>query len=99
MANLLALARDQYEYIVIDFPPIAPVVDAKAAAHHVDAFVLVIEWGKTLPEAIYEALWAAEVVHSKILGAVLNKANAASLKKLESYKGGSYHKYYQSDAS
>jgi succinoglycan biosynthesis transport protein ExoP len=95
-ANLLALARDQYEYVVIDLPPLAPVVDAKAVARHVDAFVLVIEWGQTSPEAIFEALGSAEVVHSKLLGAVLNKADAAKLKKLEAYKGGSYHKYYDS---
>jgi succinoglycan biosynthesis transport protein ExoP len=96
MTDLLALARDRYEYIVIDFPPLAPVVDARAAAHHIDAFVFTIEWGQTSPEAIFEALGSAEMVHSKLLGAVLNKANAAKLKKLEAYKGGNYQKYHHS---
>jgi succinoglycan biosynthesis transport protein ExoP len=97
MAGLLSLARDRYEFIIMDFPPIAPVVDAKAAAHHVDAFILVVEWGRTLPEAIYEALGAADVVHNKILGVVLNKADAKTLKRLESYKGENYHSYHQLD--
>ncbi|MEZ0167925.1 polysaccharide biosynthesis tyrosine autokinase [Microvirga sp. TS319] len=99
MASLLASARDLYEYVIVDFTPLAPVVDAKAAARHMDAFVLVIEWGQTSPEAIFEALGSAEVVHSKLLGAVLNKANAARLKKLEAYKGRSYHSYYHSSSS
>ena len=96
MAELLSNARERYEYIIVDFPPLAPVVDAKAAAHHVDAFVFVIEWGQTSPDVIFEALSSAEVVHSKLLGAVLNMANTSKLEKLESYKGSKYHTYYAS---
>lgn len=96
MADIIAVAKDLYEYIVVDLPPIAPIVDAKAAAHHIDAFVFIIEWGETSPEAIFEALGSAEVIHSKILGVVLNKANVAKLKKLEAYKGETYHQYYRS---
>jgi succinoglycan biosynthesis transport protein ExoP len=97
MTNFLAAARSYYEYIVLDLPPLAPVVDTKAVAHQVDAFVLVIEWGRTSPEIIIEALGTAETVQSKLLGSVLNKANAQSLKKAEAYKGDSYYKYYESD--
>jgi polysaccharide biosynthesis transport protein len=96
MAELLSKARERYEYIIVDFPPLAPVVDAKAAARHVDAFVFVIEWGQTSPDVIFEALSSAEVVHSKLLGAVLNMANTSKLEKLESYKGSKYHTYYAS---
>ncbi len=99
MADLISKARERYEYIIVDFPPLAPVVDAKAAAHHVDAFVFVIEWGQTSPDVIFEALGAAEVVHSKLLGVVLNRANALKLEKLEAYKGGKYHTYYDSYGS
>jgi succinoglycan biosynthesis transport protein ExoP len=96
MAQIIATAREQYDYIVIDFPPLAPVVDAKAASHLVDAFILVIEWGQTSPEIIAEALGAAEVVQSKLIGAVLNRANPSALKKIEAYKGKNYHRYYTS---
>jgi succinoglycan biosynthesis transport protein ExoP len=94
MAELVAEARELYDYVVIDFPPLAPVVDAKAAAHLVDGFILVVEWGQTSPEIVIEALSSAEVVQSKLIGAVLNRANAGMLRKLETYKGKNYHRYY-----
>jgi succinoglycan biosynthesis transport protein ExoP len=83
MAKILDLARTKYDYIVIDLPPLAPLIDAEAVAHNVDAFVLVIEWGQTLPEEITEALGLARAVHYKLLGTVLNKANEVKLGKLE----------------
>jgi succinoglycan biosynthesis transport protein ExoP len=96
MAELFTQARENYEYIVVDFPPLAPVVDARAASHLVDAFILAIEWGQTSPEVITETLSNAEIVQSKLIGAVLNKANPTALKKLEAYKGKNYHQYYTS---
>ncbi|HEX2135563.1 MAG TPA: polysaccharide biosynthesis tyrosine autokinase [Microvirga sp.] len=99
MKRLLAVAREEYDYVVVDFPPLAPVVDAKAAGHLVDAFLLVIEWGRTSPEVIAETLGSAEVVQSKLLGAVLNRANPTALKRIEAYKGRSYQNYYSSYVS
>jgi succinoglycan biosynthesis transport protein ExoP len=96
MAELLAIARDQYDYVILDFPPLVPVVDATAAAHHVDAFVFVIEWGRTSAEVIIEALGSNEPINSKLLGTVLNRASTKKLKTLEAYKGSNYHKYYHS---
>ena len=94
MKLFLERMKDQYDHIVIDLPPLAPVVDARAAGHLIDAFILVIEWGRTSPDVIAESLTSAEVVQSKMLGAVLNRANPRALKRLESYKGYSYHSYY-----
>ena len=94
MKQFLQQAKDSYDYIVIDLPPLAPVVDARAAGHLIDAFILVIKWGRTSPEVITESLASAEVVQSKMLGAVLNRANSRALKRLEAYKGYSYHSYY-----
>ncbi|AWN40552.1 polysaccharide biosynthesis tyrosine autokinase [Methylobacterium durans] len=91
MANLVKEARSRYEYIVIDFPPLGPVVDAKAASYLVDFFVLVVEWGRTPPEIVAEALESAEPVQSRILGAVLNKVDPRALKKIDT----NTERYYQ----
>ncbi|WP_046865769.1 Wzz/FepE/Etk N-terminal domain-containing protein [Microvirga massiliensis] len=99
MANLVQAAQAEYDYVVVDFPPLAPVVDAKAASPVIDAFVLVIEWGRTSPEIVSEALGSAEAVQSKLIGAVLNRANPTKLKQLEGYKGYDYHKYYSARGS
>lgn len=94
MENLLTLARERYDYVVIDLPPMAPVVDARAAAHLIDGFVLVVHWGKTVPAVVSEALGTSEVVRERMIGAVLNRANSKVLKRLEAYKGANYHAYY-----
>ena len=94
MEKLLAAAREEYDYIVVDLPPMVPVVDARAAAHLMDGFLLVIEWGKTSPEVVTEAVQSAEVIRERIVGAILNKANTNVLKRLEAYKGANYHRYY-----
>src|SRR5262249_33819436 len=39
--------RRAYEYIIVDLPPLAPVVDVRAMTHLIDSFVFVIEWGRT----------------------------------------------------
>lgn len=94
MERMLAGARETYDYVVVDLPPMVPVVDARAAAHLMDGFLLVIEWGKTSPEVVKEAVQSAEVVRERIVGAILNKANTSVLKRLEAYKGANYHRYY-----
>ena len=96
MADMIAYARAHYDYVILDFPPLAPVVDAKAASHFVDAFILVVEWGETSEGVVAEALTTAEVIRSKLLGTVLNRANVSALRKLERYKGKSFHRYYAS---
>ena len=94
MLQLLVRLKERYDYIVLDLPPILPVVDVKAAGHLIDGFVLVVEWGKTTKEAVSEAIQSVEMITSKGIGFILNKANPAMLKRLETYKGRYYNSYY-----
>ena len=94
MADLLAVMRESYEYIVIDLAPVMPVADAKAVSHLIDAMVYVIEWGKTTRSALQESISGSEAIQKKLLGAVLNRANPKMLKRIEAYKGSHYNSYY-----
>jgi polysaccharide biosynthesis transport protein len=94
MADMLALVRDSYDYIVIDLAPVMPVTDAKAISHLLDALVYVIEWGRTTRNALQESMASSEVIQKKLLGAVLNRANPKMLKRIEAYKGSHYNSYY-----
>ncbi len=46
MKKLFEKLRESYDYIVVDLPPLAPIVDVRAATSLVDSFVFIIEWGK-----------------------------------------------------
>ena len=39
--------QNSYDYIVVDLPPIAPVVDVRATTQVIDTYIYVVEWGKT----------------------------------------------------
>lgn len=44
---LLDQGRDVYDIVIIDSPPLLPVVDARYIAHHADAVVMVVKWAAT----------------------------------------------------
>ncbi|MET2829079.1 polysaccharide biosynthesis tyrosine autokinase [Mesorhizobium shangrilense] len=99
MRRFIDNAKETFEYIVVDLPPLGPVVDAKAFAPLVDGFVLVTEWGRTPRNMVQSILRSEPYIANKIVGAVLNKVD---LKKLAKYgaMGGSekffdkYSSYY-----
>lgn len=94
MARFLEHVRTKYQYVILDLPPIAPVVDVRAVAHLVDAFVIVVGWGETHRHAVTEALQSSEAMLSRTLGVVLNNADPSVLRRVESYKGKYYGGYY-----
>jgi succinoglycan biosynthesis transport protein ExoP len=71
--------RRQYDYIVVDLPPLATVIDVRASTVTIDAYVLVVEWGKTSTETVQCALASAQGVQQKLLGAILNKTDLRSM--------------------
>ncbi len=44
---LLDQARDVYDVVIIDTPPLLPVVDARYVAHYADAVVMLVKWAAT----------------------------------------------------
>ncbi|HEY6630108.1 MAG TPA: polysaccharide biosynthesis tyrosine autokinase [Rhizobiaceae bacterium] len=95
MAQLLTAARQTYNYVIIDLPPLAPVIDAKAIAGSVDGFVFVIEWGETSIATVSDALHDAPHVDQKIIGCLLNKADEDTLHLYTSTVGNS--QYYSNE--
>jgi succinoglycan biosynthesis transport protein ExoP len=88
--------RKTYDYIIIDFPPLAPVVDVRATTNLVDSYVFVIEWGRTRLNMVQRQLASAPEIFDRLLGIVLNKANVRVLERYEDYYGRYYYKknYY-----
>ena len=82
MRELISEARKVYDYIVIDLPPIGPVVDAKAFEPLADGFVMVTEWGATPRALVRTTLEEEPQIAEKVLGVILNKTD---MKKLTRY--------------
>jgi polysaccharide biosynthesis transport protein len=93
MKQMLKAAKSDYDYVLVDLPPVLPVVDVKAVAHLFDAFVLVVEWGSTSSDEILKAIGASPVLSERLLGAVLNKADEAVMRRFEGYSDRRYTYY------
>jgi succinoglycan biosynthesis transport protein ExoP len=100
MRAVLKQAEEEFAFIVLDLPPLGPVVDVRALAPQLDGVLLVVEWGKTPANLLRAMLASAPVVGEKCLGVVLNKVAMSKLRLYEdygpeNYYGGRYAKYYQ----
>jgi len=94
--QLIDRLRETFDYIVIDFPPLAPVVDVRATTNIVDSYVFVVEWGRTRIKMVQRQLDSAPEICDRLLGVVLNKADTKVLNRYEDYYGSYYYKkdYY-----
>jgi polysaccharide biosynthesis transport protein len=96
MERLLHVARETYDFVLVEIPPILSVVDLKRIERFIDRFVYVVEWGQTKRRVVLEAQADVPMIRDRIVSVVLNKADPKALRSIESYKGTRYHDYYQS---
>lgn len=95
MSKLINDSRAHYDYVLLDLPPIGPVVDAKAVASRVDAFVFVVQWGHTSRKLVHSLLATNPTIRNKCVGVILNRSDEAKLKLYRSYGSAEfYHQEY-----
>lgn len=85
--ELLATARQVYDYVLIDTPPILEITDASIVARKSDGAVLVIESGRVKYRDAQKAQEQLKKSGCSILGAVLNKVQVRKDKYYSSYYG------------
>ena len=94
MEELIKSARQAYDLVIVEIPPMAAIVDYKMIGRLCDGFVLVVEWGKTSQRLVLECLSEASALMDRVMHVVLNKADPESLRSIEHYKGDRFHAYY-----
>lgn len=72
MESLLQQAKEDYDVVILDTPPILTVTDAQVLANLTDGIVLVVSSGKTEIDAAKKATELLSNAKAKMLGAVLN---------------------------
>lgn len=86
MGAILNNLREEYDYILLDTPPILSVADAAALSRYVDGVIIVSALDKTTHDEIRVSKRALDKVDAKILGVILTFA--------ENNKRGYYYNYY-----
>ena len=76
MRELLQEAREIYDYVLIDLPPVLPVADALVLGAMVDGVVLVIDSGEVKVDMARDVKNQLQHAGANILGVVLNKVRS-----------------------
>ena len=88
--RLISRLREEYDYIIIDTPPLGAVIDAAIIAKNCDGMALVIEANSISYKFAQKVKAQLEKTETKILGVILNKVDMTE----SGYYGKYYGKYY-----
>lgn len=75
MAASLASLKRQYDTIVIEAPPLMPVIDGRILADYADQIVFVMTWRRTPKQMAKRALKSLGMNYHKVAGAVLSQVD------------------------
>lgn len=95
-ADLIVKARQEFDYVIIDTPPIGVVIDAAIIAKQCDGSIFLIASDSVSRSAAKDMVQQLRAANENILGTVLTKANVGRGKYYYS-KYGYYRKYGYSE--
>ena len=75
MRDALAGLRDEYEFVIVDSPPVVPVTDGVVLSREADAVVLVVKGHDTPLELVRRARDHLGVANAHLIGAVINNVD------------------------
>jgi exopolysaccharide transport family protein len=90
MNNVLTEMRKHFDVIIVDSPPLLPLIDGRALAELADTVILTVGWDHTPQELFMRAVELLEPIHDRILGTVLTRADLARLKLYDAGDGEAY---------
>lgn len=94
MKNVLQRAKEQYDYVLIDTPPVMPVTDALIVSRFVDGMILVIASAEVKVEMARDVKNQLVNAGANILGVVLNNVRSEH----HGYGYGYYYYYGSKEA-
>jgi capsular exopolysaccharide synthesis family protein len=90
MRELLTTAKDRFDTILIDTPPVLAVIDPVIVSSLADCTVLVVQAGKTTRRALAKAVDEIRKAKAEIIGVVFNEVKLG-----RQGANGPYYHYYQ----
>ena len=87
-------ARDSYDFVIIDTPPVLVVPDARVIGQSVDAIIFSVKWNKTSKSQVVDSLRQFSSVNLKVTGLVLSQIDPKGMQRY-GYGGkyGAYSRY------
>jgi len=92
-ASFMNMVKNQYDYVILDTPPIGVVTDTLLLKEHIAGYVMIVREKVTTHGDIERAVQSIRLAGSKILGFLKVGCDLSERKKYK--KGGyGYYKYY-----
>lgn len=95
MEKLVAWAKDNYDQIVLDLPPIVGLADGRYLAALADQIIFVIKWNATPLPAARAAIEALRAIGKNPSGVIVNAVEQSSEMLVGGYYLDRYSSYYQ----
>jgi exopolysaccharide transport family protein len=90
MRNMLDHLRKHFDYVIIDAPPLVPLIDARALGEIADRVVLAIRWDSTPRDVVAQALETLSTEQEHLIGTVLTRVDMERLRDYDYYRSSSY---------
>lgn len=91
MLSLIKHLKEEYHFVIVDLPPLAPVADGLTISSLLDGVILAVQWGRTTRELVADVTYGLNLADANILGLVLTKVDQSAvnlrLKKAWKYYG------------
>jgi capsular exopolysaccharide synthesis family protein len=85
--EFLAKVRQEYDYVLLDTPPVCAVSDSAIVARHGDGVLLILDFEKTNRRPMRRAMGVLEGVGARVIGTVVNKAHVSKSDQPYGYVG------------
>jgi Mrp family chromosome partitioning ATPase len=86
--------RHHYDMIIIDAPPLIPLVDSAALGEYADGIVMTVGWDRTLGDVVTRALGQLSSLHDRLLGTVLTRVDLKRMSRYDVYYSSAYIESY-----
>ncbi|WP_294187303.1 CpsD/CapB family tyrosine-protein kinase [uncultured Clostridium sp.] len=86
MENLLEKLRENFDYVILDTPPVQAVTDSQILSTKADGTILVVRAERTKKESVNNAINLLKKVNANVIGTVLNGTDL-SRNKYQYYYG------------
>lgn len=99
MQQLLAEAKEKYDYVLIDLPPVLETADAGSVTSLISSYIIVVRAGYSKIDAVQTVVETMQGMHANMAGFVLNDVNGKGAFGYYSHYGhrGKYSKYVYRD--
>lgn len=93
MEKLLTALKEQFDYIVIDLPPVNIVSDALSISKFISGMIVVVREEYTERKELTNCMRLLSLSNVKVLGCVMNESNSGE-SSYGKYKKSRHYKYY-----